>query len=257
LKPERIFIIRHGESEGNVDKKVYSEKPDYTLQLTTKGHEQAFEAGKAIINKVISSTRIVNRYPKFHIYGSNFWRTRQTFLGVRKGMESVMQSPLRHTYYEDPRLREQEWGQKLEDRSGYNETAERERDAYGHFHWRFEGGESCADVFDRVSDFMGTLFRDFEKSDYPSNTIIVTHGMTMRLFLMRWFHATVEEYESWSNPKNCEFLLLEKQRDEKYKLITPVRTHKIRHQYLFNWGEYEDAYGKRKLTNIIAPTEGH
>ncbi|MBK7311909.1 MAG: phosphoglycerate mutase family protein [Sphingobacteriaceae bacterium] len=48
MKPKRIISIRHGESEGNVDKMVYNQKPDYTLELTQKGLNQALEAGKRL-----------------------------------------------------------------------------------------------------------------------------------------------------------------------------------------------------------------
>ena len=53
------------------------------------------------------------------------------------------------------------------------------------FYYRIPDGESGADVYDRVSTFLETLYRDFAKPDYPENTIIVTHGMTLRLFFMR------------------------------------------------------------------------
>ena len=44
MKPKRIILIRHGESEGNLDKGVYAQKPDYSLLLTELGHRQAQEA---------------------------------------------------------------------------------------------------------------------------------------------------------------------------------------------------------------------
>jgi hypothetical protein len=55
----------------------------------------------------------------------------------------------------------------------------------------------------------------------------------MRLFLMRWFHADVETFESWANPPNGGFFLLERGDAEKYRLITPLRKHKIRHSFQF------------------------
>ena len=56
------------------------------------------------------------------------------------------------------------------------------------------------------SDF--TLFRDFEKPDYPENVIIVSHGFTIRIFLMRWFHWSPEEFEELVNPGNGEVIEL-------------------------------------------------
>lgn len=223
MKPERIFIVRHGQSIGNVDKSVYKDTPDYALQLTDLGHTQAFDAGKKV-------REMIEKYSSIQFYVSPFWRTRQTYLGIRKSFDADYSC----NFYEDPRLREQEWGNSMETREGFNYKIEEYRDSYGHFYYRFkDGGESCADVFDRMSDFMGTMFRDFEKKDFPRNAVIVTHGMTMRLFLMRWFHASVEEFESWSNPLNGAFYLLERGDSEKYHLITPLHTHKIRHPFQF------------------------
>lgn len=224
MKPERIFIVRHGQSQGNVDREIYKDIPDYALQLTPLGVEQAAKVGHDIAQII--------RGESIQFYVSPFWRTRQTYLGIVKENSSSKIS-----YYEDPRLREQEWNQKLGSRGGYRDNEEVDRDNYGHFYYRFNGGESCADVFDRVSDFMGTMFRDFKKSTFPRNVIIVSHGMTMRLFIMRWFHASVEEFETWGNPKNCEVLLLGRRDDEKYSLVTPLRRHKLRHNFQFPFGD--------------------
>ena len=43
MKPKRIILIRHGESQANVDKYLFGRVPDYTIELTEKGHEQAKE----------------------------------------------------------------------------------------------------------------------------------------------------------------------------------------------------------------------
>ncbi len=227
MKPDRIFVVRHGQSIGNANKSVYKDIPDYALTLTDKGKQQALDVGKKL-------REIIGPEQSIQFYVSPFWRTRQTYSGIRRSFP--IPDPVLYRYYEDPRLREQEWGQNMDERgdTGFQEKIEEYRDSYGHFYYRFrDGGESCADVFDRVSDFMGTLFRDFEKKNYPRNVIIVTHGMTMRLFLMRWFHSSVEEFESWGNPVNCGYFLLERGEEEKYILQTPLRTHKLRHDWQF------------------------
>lgn len=217
--------MRHGQSVGNADKTVYKDTPDYALQLTDVGRQQATLAGERI-------WRITGDNTPIQFYVSPFWRTRQTYHCIRASFADK----LPHKYYEDPRLREQEWGQNMDTRGdiGFIDKIEEYRDSYGHFYYRFrDGGESCADVFDRVSDFLNTMFRDFEKKDYPRNVVIVTHGMTMRLILMRWFHCSVEEFESWGNPKNGDYFLLAREDNERYKLMTPLRTHKLRHQFQF------------------------
>ena len=59
---------------------------------------------------------------------------------------------------------------------------------------------SGADVYDRVSTFLETLYRDMEKGGCGENAIIVSHGLFCRLFLMRYYHWKVlESYYKYSN----------------------------------------------------------
>ncbi len=208
MKPHRIILVRHGESEGNIDKSIYGVKPDYTLELTAEGRKQAFEAGQKI-------SEIVKNESMF-FYVSPMWRTRSTFEEIAK---SLNRSKIE--YREEPRIREQEWGHLRTIEEG--KKVEEIRDAYGTFYFRIPDGESAADVYDRISDFFGTLHRDFRKDNYSQNAIIVTHGMAIRLFLMKWFHWTVEEFELLANPKNCEIVILEQDLNGKFRLKSDVK----------------------------------
>jgi len=192
------------------------------LPLTKRGEDQAYSVGQSL-QKIIGGGEV-------RFYVSSLWRTRQTFLHIQKSFQNI-------SYYEDPRLREQEWSTNLESTSEYRDILEEYRNNYGSFYYRFHnGGESCSDVFNRLSDFMNTLYRDFESSEFPDNVIIISHGMTMRVFLMRFFHCSVEEFESWRNPKNCQYYHL-KLENEKYSLTTPLSIYKkSKHNYKFDWG---------------------
>jgi len=138
-------------------------------------------------------------------------RTRQTYQGIMSVIEENI-----WRMYEDPRLREQKWSQ-LPPGVTYEEILA-ERRAFHKFYYRIQNGESGADVYDRLSTFLETLYRDFEKSDYPENVLIVTHGMTLRIFLMRWFHWIPEEFNAVRNPKNCQFVVIEMNDDGRYEL---------------------------------------
>jgi broad specificity phosphatase PhoE len=208
MKPHRIILVRHGESEGNIDKSIYGVKPDYTLELTAEGRKQAFEAGQKI-------SEIVKNESMF-FYVSPMWRTRSTFEEIAKSLDRS-----KIEYREEPRIREQEWGHLRTIEEG--KKVEEIRDAYGTFYFRIPDGESAADVYDRISDFFGTLHRDFRKDNYSQNAIIVTHGMAIRLFLMKWFHWTVEEFELLANPKNCEIVILEQDLNGKFRLKSDVK----------------------------------
>ena len=218
MKPKRIILIRHGESEGNVNKLVYGQKPDYALLLTQKGKEQAATAG-ARLKELVKDEEL-------HFYVSPLFRTRQTFFEVAQNF-----SESQYNWNEEPRLREQEWGhlRTLEQ----CRVVDLERDAYGIFYFRIPDGESAADVYDRVSDFFNTLFRDFEKPGFPPNAVMITHGMAIRLFLMRWFHFTVEEFEVLANPVNCAIVLMELQENGKYKLVSRLPEREVKHGWKF------------------------
>ncbi len=209
MKPKRIILIRHGESEGNIDLRSYEDKPDFKLILTEKGKEQAAEAGKQL--KEITGEEDIS------FYVSSMWRARMTFEYIVQffDMEKIR-------WKEDPRLREQEWGHFRDLKA--NIQIDDERNKFGTFYYRIKDGESCADVYDRVSDFLHTLYRDFEKTNFPPNIVLVSHGMTIRMFLMRWFRWTVEEFETLRNPRNGELIVMElDEKTNRYHLVTEPR----------------------------------
>jgi len=212
MKPNRIILIRHGESEGNLDKDKYRIVPDYALNLTSKGIKQAQKAGNEI-KQIIGQESI-------YVYVSPYFRTRQTLQYLKVGISGNIAKVI-----EDPRIREMDWGH-LRHPDENDEIAKR-RDEYSTFYYRVLDGESGADVFDRVSTFLETMYRDFRKSDYPQNALIVTHGLTLRLFLMRWFHWTVEKFENLLNPQNCQIVVMQKSSDGKYELITKLKTRNM------------------------------
>ena len=147
MKPNRILLVRHGQSEGNADKQQLETIPDFALNLTHNGIEQARKAGLEI-KKIIAQETI-------QVYLSPYYRTRQTFQYIRESIEANVLN-----VFEDPRLREQDWGHlRLNE---INKEIIKERDNFSTFYYRIPDGESGADVYDRVSTFLETLHRDFE-----------------------------------------------------------------------------------------------
>ena len=97
---------------------------------------------------------------------------------------------------EEPQLREQDFGNYQDGARITREKAERE--SYGRFFYRFpNGGESGADVYDRLTVFEDHLVRDVDVGRFTEDTsvVIVTHGLSLRIFLMRWNHWSVADYE--------------------------------------------------------------
>lgn len=127
MKPRRIILIRHGECHANNDESKFATEPDYTIELTAKGVEQARQAGRAL-KELLGDESV-------YFYISPFWRTRSTFENI---VRSFPRSQFR--YSEEPRLREQEWGYLRT--YGELKRLKAERTAYGAFYYRFPGGEA-------------------------------------------------------------------------------------------------------------------
>ena len=190
-----------------MDKYLFGRVPDYTIELTEKGRLQAREAGRQLRELVGNES--------LYFYVSPFWRARSTFEEVAAAFPREQ-----FGYNEEPRLREQEWGY-LRCQEEFDRIC-RERREYGAFYYRIPGGEAGSDVYDRVNDLLGSLYRDFAEKDFPENCVLITHGLTIRLFIMRFFHLTVEEFERMAVPRNCALVTLERKEDGHYYLTTEI-----------------------------------
>lgn len=131
---------------------------------------------------------------------------------------------LRYKVKDDPRIREQDFG-NYQNVSSMNDVME-ERKNYGHFFYRFPQGESAADVYDRVASFQESLFRKFERrteANHRDVVVLVTHGIFARIFLMKWFRWTYEEYESFINvPNGCLIVMELDEATDRYVLKTEL-----------------------------------
>lgn len=220
--PKRIILVRHGESQGNLDMSAYSTTPDYRIPLTPRGVEQARAAGRGILD-VVSSSSSPDAGPdpnwKVYFYVSPYERTRATLRGIGAAFPRDRVIGAR----EECRVREQDFGNfQVEERMrAVKETRER----FGRFFFRFPEGESAADVFDRVASFLESLWRDIDNgrldqtTSCETNLVIVSHGLTSRVFMMKWFKWTVEQFERLNNFENCEFRVMQLGPGGEYSLL--------------------------------------
>lgn len=190
-RPLVIKLVRHGQSLANVRAVDPQKEGDYRTPLTELGRAQARGAGVALGPAFLHGALV---------YLSPYARARQTWdeLARGSGVEPVARTLL---VYEDPRLREQD--------HGYSDVAAQAsmRERHGWFYYRYEGGESPADVYDRVSGFLESMMRQVERKS-AERVLIVTHGMAIRCFVMRFLHLTVEEFEAIDNPENGEVVTI-------------------------------------------------
>ena len=208
MKPKRIILVRHGESIGNADLSVYQHTPDYALDLTRLGQEQAWAAGAQVADIIGHS--------KVKVYVSPWKRTRLTYNLIAEKIRDRIVDKV-----EDPLIREQEWGHfsSPEELIRINE----ERNRFGQFYYRVPNGESGSDVYTRMSLFLDSMNRDFQRPEFPDNALIVSHGMAIRVFLCRFFKYSVEFFETIENPDNAEVIVIEQNSFGTYTLKTPLR----------------------------------
>jgi broad specificity phosphatase PhoE len=141
-----------------------------------------------------------------YFYTSPYLRSRQTYEGVMQAFD-----PCRVVgCQEEVQLREQDFGNFQDAEGKKREKAERLR--FGRFFYRFPNGESGADVYDRMTIFEDHLVRDINAGRFARGTslVLVTHGLALRVFLMRWFHWTVDQFMEVYNPPNAEPLIMER-----------------------------------------------
>lgn len=229
------MLIRHGESLGNVDESAYVTTPDWKIPLTDKGRMQSRDAG-AKLKKLVGDQPVM-------VFVSPYLRTRQTFEEIESCLDATQIVKVR----QEPRLVEQQFGnyQVFDD----VQQAKKDRHRFGRFFFRFPKGESGLDVYNRVTSFIGTMLRDIQNSRRENETdadgydfdsidtdgdgqisyeeflsaekraeevqyeditiVMVTHGLTLRLFLMRWFQFDVEVFESTQNPPNASVVVMD------------------------------------------------
>jgi probable phosphoglycerate mutase len=182
-KPGRLILVRHGESEGNRDRRftISSE-----VELTEIGRQQAYEVAQ----------RIKTRFQPELIISSPFRRARQTSAIIAAELNLPIEvvediherdlGTLRGESYD--RLRELvKQAPDFDPKQGWL--------------WRPEGGESFEDVRLRV-----TAAFDRIRARYPEHeVIVVSHGGVM--FSM-WAHIT-GRWEGAHLPPNCGIVLVE------------------------------------------------
>ncbi|KAL2265390.1 hypothetical protein VTJ83DRAFT_6490 [Remersonia thermophila] len=220
-RPRLIIVIRHAQSEGNKNRDIHQTVPDHRVKLTQEGWQQAYDAGRRL-------RAMLRPDDTLHFFTSPYRRTRETTEGILATLTSddPEPSPFKREnikVYEEPRLREQDFG-NFQPCSAEMERMWQERADYGHFFYRIPNGESAADAYDRISGFNESLWRQFGEDDFASVCVLVTHGLMSRVFLMKWYHFSVEHFEDLRNINHCEFLIMRRNDQGKYILENKLRT---------------------------------
>ncbi|KAJ7952269.1 Phosphoglycerate mutase family protein [Quillaja saponaria] len=226
-RPRRIILVRHGQSEGNLDESIYTRVADPKIGLTERGKEEAEECGRQI-KEMIEKDGMKNW--KVYFYVSPYRRTLETLKSLARPFERSRIAGMR----EEPRLREQDFG-NFQDREKMR-IEKAIRMLYGRFFYRFPNGESAADVYDRITGFRETIRADIDIGRFQPpgernpdmNLVIVSHGLTLRVFLMRWYKWSVEQFEGLHNFGNGKMIVMGKGYGGRYSLLVHHSEEELR-----------------------------
>ncbi|KQV28511.1 phosphoglycerate mutase [Rhizobium sp. Root1203] len=216
----RIFLVRHGESLGNIDEKAYGQFGDHNVPLTQWGHRQAVETGRIIASYLEGAPTA--GLQKLRIWYSPFLRTRQSKDALLEALPAKFVGDVREDYL----LREQDFGlfteiyDHAERKHKFPDEFEkwaRLRSSSGKFYARPPDGESRADVAQRVRLFLQTVMHDSKNG--ADNIVVVGHGVTNRAFEMNFLQHPVDWFERSDNPGNADVTLIEGTRSRGYSSI--------------------------------------
>jgi broad specificity phosphatase PhoE len=222
----RVFLVRHGQSQANVDKQVNVTHSDHIIPLSNVGELQAGDAGSFLRWKFAQEQRswrdrFLGKKKHVRIWVSPYLRTRQTADAIERQLTQV--DTITVDKREHINLVEQQFGlfdgipdedlpNKFPLEYSHYEKCERHE---GKFWARMPLGESRFDVAVRVHASFGTYMRDAKKHGIR-DIIVVAHGATNRAFIMQWMHYPFEWFEKEKNPENCSIRLIDSGEDKGY-----------------------------------------
>lgn len=223
----RIYLVRHGESDGNVGRDVHIDMPDSAIKLTTRGVAQAALAGVWLGHELPHRRwwhRITGRDPRARIWTSPYERTRQTAYHIHAAIDgmtggdadSVIRDIREHVLLSEQQfglfdgLSDEQLRHRFPDEHMHYDKHER---AGSRFWARMPLGESRFDVAARVHQSFGTLQRDADRHGIDT-VVVVCHGVTMRAFVMMWCHRSPEWFDETPNPPNGAVWLIDGHRSK-------------------------------------------
>lgn len=196
--PNRLVIVRHGQSEQNVALDLLEDNLEEVLKQQKKIRDVDIQLTETGIWQAEQTGLYLAQYEPFDIcFSSPYRRTLQTSEGIIRNLEYELR------LFKDNRLGEKEFGRlhgfKTEEiRELYPEEFEdRERD--GKYWYRLPRGENYPDVEARVHSFLDKLARDYS----GRNILVVTHQVPYKMFRALFEHLGEEGVLGLEDTPNC------------------------------------------------------
>jgi len=213
--PDRIFLVRHGQSAGNLARDAAEAAGEHWIDIATRDVDVPLSAlGRRQAHALGEWFRAMPQHQRPDaFFASPYVRALETTTIVLDAGGFPRDSHVVH----DERLREKEFG--IVDRMtkfGIKATYPRldeQRSHVGKFYFRPPGGESWCDVILRLRSVIDTLTRDYT----GRSVLIVAHQVVVNCFrylFERMTESQILELDRRADVPNCGVTLYEFDRDQ-------------------------------------------
>lgn len=195
MKPT-VYLIRHAQSNSNVNYRVLQEKTNVGIELTSEGLKQAHETG------VFLTKHLQNHHKPIKVWNSPYERTRQTAFAIKNELS------LAHIDFieeESIYLAERQFG-LVDDAVDYPTSHPHE---YAHYQLHTKEkktffarpplGESPFDMCQRLDFFLRCVIT--QEPDYEH--VVISHGAAIRGLIVMNEKLAYEKYLEMPNPYNA------------------------------------------------------
>lgn len=195
-----LYLVRHGQSAGNVDENLYRICPDHVIGLTELGHQQALDAGEFLRQELSGDQAMMLRSP--------YKRTRETEKNIYEKIDSQVIERIELVEMAEQQLGVFNGVPDDERASTFPREYARyklQNDFSGSFWARPPQGESPYDVFLRAGA-VASQIRSAHRRTGMARFILVAHGYFINCFIMNWCNLPFEWFSTNSYINNAEIV---------------------------------------------------
>ncbi len=207
----KIYLVRHAQSEANVNFRILRTKTNMSANITDIGHVQAKETG-------IYLNSVLNKNADIKIWNSPYQRTRQTAQIIKDNLKDF-----RYEEEESLYIGERQFG-VLDSAENYSHEYKEEVKHYlmhkkekHDFFVRPSLGESPYDMCLRLDAFINFYLKTTTNTQH----VLVLHGAAIKGFLMMWLKKNYEWYNEQNNSHNAAIHYIDEHNKYHGEIFTP------------------------------------
>lgn len=206
MSNRRIVLVRHGESEEDIDPSIKSAVDD-PAKLTAQGRLQAQAKAEEL-------TPLLLGFSGHVLYHSPSVRVKETSQFFLSKLPPI--SPDR--IFEDGRIRNLDWGSTNSDNV---REVEAERYKVGVLNFHFPDGDHTPTYVGRIGSFCEEVVSKIIAEESVC-ALIFTHGFALRVIAKHFIGISNEDFRYLSNPGNCFTLIIDVEEGSGGLIMTPL-----------------------------------